>query len=158
MFFADEGDDEVKSADTLDAAGDTVVFRGDELKVYARAQKAWRSAEVGKSRTIRAHIGESVKSIQFNSEEAVTLGRVDDAHDSNPDVDLMEYGALQEGVSRIHAALRFRGDMMEVRDLNSTNGTFLNGQRVSAKDWRIVRDGDELGLGTLVMVLRFGGE
>ena len=136
--------------------GDTLILEGDELKkIAAKAQKAWRSAQVGESRTIRVHIAQAVLSIHLPPEKTVSLGRVGEAHESKPDIDLAQHKALKGGVSRLHAALRFQGDMVQVRDLESTNGTFLNGQRVSAKEWRIMRDGDELRLGNLTMALYF---
>ena len=47
-------------------------------------------------------------------------------------------------VSRNHAALERRGSLIEIVDLNSENGTFVNGERVSSQ--RLV-DGDEISLG-----------
>jgi hypothetical protein len=47
-------------------------------------------------------------------------------------------------VSRNHAVLECRGSVIEIVDLNSENGTFVNGERVSRQ--RLV-DGDEISLG-----------
>jgi hypothetical protein len=49
------------------------------------------------------------------------------------------------GVSRLHAELRKEGDGWTVTDLGSANGTFLNGQRISAT--QLIKAGDEIGLG-----------
>ena len=54
-----------------------------------------------------------------------------------------------EGVSRHHAALRLLPDgLWEVRDLGSTNGTLVNGERTVR---RVLRDGDRLLLGHTVL-------
>jgi hypothetical protein len=54
-------------------------------------------------------------------------------------------------VSARHASVRVRGGTIEVRDLGSTNGTWLDGRRVAAA---LLRDGDTLRLGrTLLRVL-----
>ncbi len=45
-------------------------------------------------------------------------------------------------VSRIHAALKSKGDGVYIEDMHSTNGTFLNGSRVNSGEERRVRDGD----------------
>ncbi len=48
-------------------------------------------------------------------------------------------------VSALHAAVIRQGDTFVVRDLGSTNGTFLNGQRVSGD--AALKDGDVLAFG-----------
>jgi len=47
-------------------------------------------------------------------------------------------------VSRAHAIVEIAGDRPMVRDLGSTNGTFVNGKRIEAK---ALHDGDELRFG-----------
>lgn len=49
-------------------------------------------------------------------------------------------------VSREHARLRRDGKVLEVRDLGSRNGTWVNGVRVSTHR---ARSGDEIAFGTL---------
>ena len=49
-------------------------------------------------------------------------------------------------VSREHARLRRDGNALEVRDLGSRNGTWVNGVRVSSHR---ARSGDEIAFGTL---------
>lgn len=50
-------------------------------------------------------------------------------------------------ISRLHAVLRLVGADVELEDLGSRNGTFVNGQRLTAP--RLVRPGDRLEVGTL---------
>ena len=47
-------------------------------------------------------------------------------------------------VSREHASLRVIGERLELRDLDSRNGTFVEGERIAA---RTLRDGDRFRLG-----------
>lgn len=54
-------------------------------------------------------------------------------------------------VSRHHAQLRYRQRRFWVTDLGSTNGTFVNGQRVTET---ALRDGDVLSLGGLELTFR----
>jgi hypothetical protein len=56
-------------------------------------------------------------------------------------------------VSRYHAQLRDVQGRLSVVDLESTNGTFVNGERVHEC---VLRDGDRLSLGGLEAVLRLG--
>lgn len=50
-----------------------------------------------------------------------------------------------ETVSRVHAVLENLGFAWSIRDLGSRNGTYLNGERISAE--RVLRSGDEVRLG-----------
>ena len=59
------------------------------------------------------------------------------------DCDLRIHGAA---VSRHHCLLRRRGDEVTVLDLGSSNGTFVNDQRVRSQT--PVRNGDRLRVGT----------
>lgn len=55
-------------------------------------------------------------------------------------------------VSGRHCAVLTSGDAVSVRDFNSTNGTFVNGERVAGE--RALRDGDRLRLGPLEFDIR----
>ena len=59
------------------------------------------------------------------------------------------------GVSRLHAEVRLEPDGTYVVDLGSTNGTTVNGRRVSRT---ALADGDRVGLGPAVLTYRVGGE
>src|SRR6266700_3995097 len=54
------------------------------------------------------------------------------------------------GLSRRHAAFEREGSKWMVRDLGSTNGTFVNGNRVSGAHW--LRPNDRVDVGELSMV------
>jgi len=54
-------------------------------------------------------------------------------------------------VSRRHALISRRGGACRVRDLGSTNGTFVNGEPVLVAD---LRSGDELRLGEVLVCVR----
>ncbi len=48
-------------------------------------------------------------------------------------------------VSRVHAVLENFGFAWSIRDLGSRNGTYVNGEKITAE--RVLRSGDELRLG-----------
>ena len=54
------------------------------------------------------------------------------------------------GISRAHAELVVEEGRVLVRDLGSTNGTFLNGVRADARE---LRDGDKLSIGEATLLL-----
>jgi pSer/pThr/pTyr-binding forkhead associated (FHA) protein len=47
-------------------------------------------------------------------------------------------------VSRLHCQLTATDEVVDVKDLDSTNGTFVNGQRIQVAR---LHDGDRLGVG-----------
>ena len=58
-----------------------------------------------------------------------------------------------EKVSRIHARIRRSGAAVEVEDLNSRNGTRLNGDRIEGP--RQLASGDELQIGPIQAIIHF---
>ncbi|MGA8534064.1 MAG: FhaA domain-containing protein [Candidatus Tumulicola sp.] len=80
----------------------------------------------------------------YSLEGSARIGRADEC-----DVLLAD-----PSVSRAHAILETAGDEPTVRDLGSTNGTFVNGERVESKG---LRDGDELRFGNTRMQFEIGG-
>lgn len=84
----------------------------------------------------------------------VLLGR-GSLPDLEETLDLSRFNAEQHGVSRHHCLLQ-RSDLhMVVIDQDSTNGTFLNGQRLLPRQPYVVGDGDRLILGTLHVIVVF---
>ncbi|MCA8975435.1 MAG: FHA domain-containing protein, partial [Planctomycetes bacterium] len=55
--------------------------------------------------------------------------------------------------SRRHARFVVEGGVVEIEDLNSSNGTLLNGKPVAR---RLVRPGDQLQIGKTVMIFSAG--
>jgi pSer/pThr/pTyr-binding forkhead associated (FHA) protein len=60
--------------------------------------------------------------------------------------------AADKRVSRIHAALESMSGGWWIRDLDSTNGTFVNGARIRGS--RRLRSGDEIRVGDTTLILR----
>ncbi|MEV6925419.1 DUF3662 and FHA domain-containing protein [Dactylosporangium sp. NPDC051485] len=75
---------------------------------------------------------------------STVIGRGDQANMRLPDV----------GISRRHARLDFDGAQVVLTDLGSTNGTMVNGQRVSAV---ALNPGDMIQLGTTTLTYRVDG-
>lgn len=94
--------------------------------------------------------------LMMPSQASVVVGR----HHAGPsavklDVDLSFFQAASKGVSRCHLQIERRAMLVFVKDLQSRNGTWLNGRRLLGDGERLVRNGDELRLGQLVIRLRF---
>ena len=80
-------------------------------------------------------LGGAAQGTEFPLEEtSVTIGR-------GPDVDI---AVDESSMSKQHAAVEFVDDGFRVRDMNSTNGTFVNGSQVQSCE---LKHGDRLELG-----------
>lgn len=100
---------------------------------------------------------EAGKQFLIDLEEVTELviGRRDPFTDEQPAIDLERYDALDQGVSRKHATIVRRGTSLQIVDSGTPNGSFLNGQRLIPSQPRILRDGDELRLGKIILHIRF---
>lgn len=70
-------------------------------------------------------------------------------------VDLTPYDAVAKGVSRVHAMLHRNLGWLEVEDMNSSNGTYVNGRRLNKQEVQILHDGDEIQLGALLIRISY---
>jgi diguanylate cyclase (GGDEF)-like protein len=57
-----------------------------------------------------------------------------------------------DGVSRRHASLRLEKEAVRIEDMGSTNGTFLNEERITGPE--LLKDGDKLRIGSTT-ILKF---
>jgi hypothetical protein len=118
-------------------------------------KSGWGTATFQERDQIIIHIRDASEPIMLAPGNEFLIGRRDAVSGIVPDLDLTDYDALEKGVSRIHAALRRGDEVLSIIDLDSANGTFLNGQRLAANQPRLLRDGDEIRLGKLVMHIYF---
>jgi pSer/pThr/pTyr-binding forkhead associated (FHA) protein len=75
--------------------------------------------------------------------ERTTVGRLDDNAFQLP----------EQSVSSHHCEIILRGNEIVVKDLNSTNGTYINGEQITEK---VLRPGQVLRLGKIEMRLENG--
>jgi pSer/pThr/pTyr-binding forkhead associated (FHA) protein len=134
---------------------DTKKFQLTELEKKLGTKLIFGTALLGKSDSIVVHIPAANDSIALNTQQEIVIGRSDPQANHYPDVDLLPYGAVEDGVSRIHARLQRMEDNLNLIDMGSANGTYLNGQRLIPKQPRVVRDGDEVRFGKLVVRIYF---
>lgn len=101
--------------------------------------------------------GQNQTTVGLEVKDRIVLGRADPVATYYPDLDLTPYGGQDGGVSRRHAAIIQDSDnkALYIEDLGSTNGTRINGFSLEPRRRYRVRDGDELELGRVHIVLRF---
>ncbi len=92
--------------------------------------------------------------VRIPLESRIIIGRkgVGDQHIG---FDLMPFGAYEGGVSREHAQIILKNGTVYIEDLNSTNGTRINGFALQPNSLYRLRDGDEIEFGRIRMTIRF---
>lgn len=81
------------------------------------------------------------------------IGRNAPGHDPKAHIDLSRHEGEALGVSRRHTHLSYhrQDKTVRVRDMDSANGTFINGQKLHPGEVRVLRHGDKLRMGKLEM-------
>lgn len=119
-------------------------------------RRRWGTAYFDRKSQLKLTIRDTGDSLLVTVGNELVLGRSSGQPEAEgADVDLTPYGAVDLGVSRNHLALSRDHDTITVTDLNSSNSTYLNGQRLMPNEPRILRDNDELRLGRLVIRVAF---
>lgn len=93
--------------------------------------------------------------IQPQEGREYTIGRHDPEGGFMPEIDLLPFGGYRMGISRRHAAITLSGKRLNIRDLGSSNGTSLNGNKLDKHEAHQLRDGDRLRMGNLTFTVRF---
>ena len=118
--------------------------------------RAQGTTTFGEGDRLRLEIEGSQEPLFFTMTEEAVFGRKDPATGAMPDIDLTPFAGYRMGVSRRHAAIsRHAAQGLDVRDLGSSNGTYLNGQQLAAHRLYRLRNGDELRLGQMVIRVFF---
>jgi hypothetical protein len=119
-------------------------------------QRRWGTAYFNQRNRLQLEFRDSGQVLVLDLHRTLVLGRKHtDPHINQPDIDLIPYGAADKGVSRRHLILTRDHETISITDLGSANSTHLNGQRLNPNEARILRDGDELRLGRLVIRCQF---
>jgi hypothetical protein len=87
----------------------------------------------------------------LSGKDNVMLGREDAVSNIFPDVDLTPHGGEEGGVSRMHARIFVENGLYMLEDEDSTNFTFLNRQKLTAKTPMALHDNDEIKLGRVLL-------
>jgi FHA domain len=102
-------------------------------------------------------IGDQKKTLPMK--ELILVGRAveSDSTANQINFDLTPFGAYHFGVSRHHAHITLKDGYLYLEDLDSTNGTRINGFQLTANQKYRLRDGDEIEFARLRSVIQFKG-
>lgn len=115
----------------------------------ARPRPEERETEDERALNIEVEVLNTGRKVLLSADREILVGRLDAAHGIFPELDMTTDGGLEQGVSRRHARIYTREGTCFVEDLDSTNGTFLNDERVTPYLPYAFRDGDMLMFGTM---------
>ena len=107
---------------------------------------------------ISLHLVESGQILPLAERNEFSLGRVAEGQPIMPDIDLTPYKAYENGVSRLHAILKLINNQVSILDLGSSNGTYVNGNRLVPSVERPLNHGDMIHLGKLKIQILFSPE
>jgi len=77
----------------------------------------------------------------------IIVGREDPVSGIFPGIDLTDHGGDEGGVSRQHARIFAQGTQVFIEDLNSTNYTYINQQKLTPGQPHPLNSGDEVRFG-----------
>jgi pSer/pThr/pTyr-binding forkhead associated (FHA) protein len=98
-------------------------------------------------------LSEGGHTLQFPADkDEIIVGREDPVSNIFPEIDLTPYGGETGGVSRQHARITRSNGAWMVTDLNSTNFTRVDGNRLEPNIPVPIRDGSRLQFGRIVTV------
>jgi hypothetical protein len=103
----------------------------------------------GVDSVVSLHFLDSGQVLQLAGRKEFSLGRITEGQPIFPDVDLSPYQAFALGVSRLHASIKVYEDGLYIVDLGSSNGTRVNGQKITPQIAYPLKHGDVIALGKL---------
>src|SRR5229473_2529490 len=117
----------------------------------AAAPQAAPVATAAPALTARLIVEADNQEFDLSGKDAIVIGREDAVSNIFPDVDLTPHGGEDGGVSRLHARIFVENGLYMLEDENSTNFTFLNRQKLTAKTPMALHDNDEIKLGRVLL-------
>lgn len=136
--------------------GDTKQFGADNLPDRTPGTRKLDTDTYGKGKVpdrIQFLVRESGQVMEISTTGPIMIGR---RNSTMPvDVDLADFKAQDMGVSRNHLLIESTGTRIYARDMNSVNGSRLNGERMKPLTNYDLSHGDELKLGLIHIKLYF---
>lgn len=92
---------------------------------------------------------------QLQIKTQARIGRADREANIIPEIDFTSDQGIENGISRLHAVIELTSQGILLTDLNSTNGTTLNKVRLPAEKAVLLKSGDEIRFGDLLVHIFF---
>ena len=129
---------------------DTKKLDSDKLlQKYTREVPESDSPDTG----IALFLPRQTEPVVITDKNIITMGRNDPVSGINPTLDLTDYHGAELGVSRFHAEISINDARYYIKDMGSTNGTYVNGTKVAPYKLTQIRSGDQIRLGHLSILV-----
>ena len=145
-----------KCGAVLPANGTETVRFGDLAEVSAAQRKAGYQGKVVPG-FLAVYVMDDTNPLLFPDRGTLTIGR-SALGEEPPIINLTRHYAGVLGVSRRHASIQVTEHEHTLTDLNSSNGTWVNQEPLIPGKPRVLRSGDSLRLGHLVLHIYFEEE
>lgn len=96
--------------------------------------------------------------IPVDSRKEIIIGRQPRPDDPPVTVDLERFKGREQGVSRHHALIKLFKDALILVDLDSINGTYVNGRRALPLKRYPLIDGDEITVGRVTITINYSAK
>jgi hypothetical protein len=156
IFGNDNSDKSRHSSDLkirLQTASKTIKVEGEQFDLEAKILAG--NVLLKNQTTVIFALLDSDLVLPVHVADRVVIGRIDADGSDKVDIDLMPYEGRKLGISRRHAALYRSRHTVSLVDLNSSNGTYLNGIRLVPHQPRLLREGDEVRMGNMRFRITF---
>ena len=100
-------------------------------------------------------LAESGERLIVENQNRIVIGRSSSHSVRTPDIDLAPYHAFSKGVSSLHASIFRADDCVNISDLGSTNGTYLNREGLIPHQAYSLHNGDLIYLGQMAVRIYF---
>lgn len=106
-------------------------------------------ARLGKIREVLLLVETGLRRIELRNDVSYLLGRFSKSKPGSNHIDLDPFGARDKGVSRIHAQIHMANNRLYITDMESTNGTYVDGTQIAPNQQHQLRQGSNLILGRM---------
>lgn len=134
---------------------DEEVLQDAEQRASSAVQGTATDAIFTTTHQLQFVVADSPQKVSVAPLPEMIVGRGDKLTNFVPEIDLTELEAYRMGLSRRHAVIYHKKDRLYLKDLNSRNGTSVNGLRLEGEELRMLRHGDAIQLGNLKMHVHF---
>lgn len=135
---------------------DTVLFGEHDRPLMLERDGTPRTGLLAPPWRLLMQIGGDVQTtVGLEVRDRLLIGRADPLAGFQPELDLTSHGGKENGVSRRHVCITQGDKSLFVEDLGAVNGTRINGFQLESNQLYRLRDGDELELGRLRILVRF---